>query len=222
MVNRQSFKVQSSTLNVALCTSHEGFTTAELLVAALFGMIVIATLYGFYREQLYNLLAQETKTSTLEDARGALDMMVRDLRNAGSWGTGTKPATCERVVSATATSIQIQADLDGSGTCPIASTGEDVTYTYISTANPSTDTCPGKRITRNGNCLVANVVATSLFTYYKSDNSSFTPANTSADRDLIKRVKITFAVQVPEPTPEGKAAGRNITSTLTSSVEFRN
>ncbi len=203
-----------------------GFTTAELLVAALFGMIVIATLYGFYRDQLYYLLAQETKTSTLEDARGALDMMVRELRNAGSWGTGTKPATCSRIVQATATIIQIQADLNGDGDChngvpetDTDETGEDVTYELYTTATP---TCLGSNIRRNSNCLVANVVATSLFTYYKSDNSSFTPANTSADRDLIKRVKITFSVQVPEPTPEGKAAGRNITSTLTSSVEFRN
>src|SRR3990167_4136259 len=62
-----------------------GFTTAELLVAALFGMIVMATLYGFFRDQLFNLLAQETKTATREDARGALDMMVRELSNAGSF-----------------------------------------------------------------------------------------------------------------------------------------
>lgn len=202
-----------------------GFTTAELLVAALFGMIVIGTLYGFYRGQLYYLLAQETKTSTLEDARGALDMMVRDLRNAGSWATGTAPSGCSRVVTATATSIRIQADLNGDGDCnngvpetDTDETGEDVIYDI----GNATSTCPGSIIRRNTKCLIANVVATSLFTYYKSDNNSFTPANTSADRDLIKRVKITFSVQVPEPTPEGKAAGRNITSTLSSSVEFRN
>lgn len=218
MVNRQSFKVQGSTLNVALCTSHEGFTTAELLVAALFGMIVIGTLYGFYRDQLFQLLAQETKTATLEDARGALDMMVRDLRNAGSWGTGTQPTGCARVAQATSTTIQVQMDTRGAsdGSAPDGDcndSGEDVIYALSGTS-----------ITRGGatHPLVSNVVATSLFTYYKSDNSSFTPANTAADRDLIKRVKITFSVQVPEPTPEGKAAGRNITSTLTSSVEFRN
>jgi len=110
-----------------LCDDRRGFTTAELLVAALFGMIVMATLYGFYREQLFQLLAQETKTATLEDARGALDMMVRDLRNAGSWGSGTQPGLCLRVYSASSTSIRIQADLDGNGDCSSA-TGEDVTY----------------------------------------------------------------------------------------------
>lgn len=200
----------------------KGFTIAELLVAALFGMIVVATLYGFYRDQLYYLLSQETKTATLEDARGAIDMMVRELRNAGSWGTGTAPSGCSRVVSATATSIRIQADLNGDGDCDGATspaeTGEDVTY-ELSTA---TSTCPGSIIRRNSNCLVANVViptGSSLFTYYDSSNTQLAASPTVTS---IKRVKITFSVQVPEPTPEGKAAGRNIASILSSSVEFRN
>ncbi len=198
----------------------KGFTTAELLVAALFGMIVIATLYGFFRDQLYFLLAQETKTSTLEDARGALDMMVRELRNAGSWGSGTAPSGCSRVKSATSTSIRIQADLDGNGDCSSA-TGDDVTYDLSSATST---TCPGSNIIRRNTtgCLVSNVVIpteSSLFTYYNSSNTQLAASPTVGD---IKRVKITFAVQVPEPTPEGKAAGRNVTSTLTSSVELRN
>lgn len=203
-----------------------GFTTAELLVAALFGMIVIGTLYGFYREQLFQLLAQETKTATLEDARGALDMMVRELRNAGSFPV-TTDASCVkdgsgnplRVVSASDTSIHIQSDTqsttggDPDGKC--TATGEDVTYDLGS----ATSTCLGTIIRRNGNCLVANVVTTALFTYYNNSNTQLVASPTVGD---IKRVKITFSVQVPEPTPEGKAAGRYVTSTLTSSVEFRN
>ena len=200
-----------------------GFTTAELLVAALFGMIVMATLYGFYREQLFQLLAQETKTATLEDARGALDMMVRDLRNAGSWGSGSQPGSCLRVYSASSTSIRIQADLDGNGDCTSA-TGEDVTYDLSS----PTSTCLGTNIIRRsafgatGSCLIPNVVippGSSLFTYYDSSN---TDLGSSPTVTSIKRVKITFSVQVAEPTPEGKAADRKITSTVSSSVEFRN
>lgn len=198
-------------------TNSKGFTTAELLVAALFGMIVVATLYGFYTEQLYNLISQETKTATLEDARGSLDMMVRELRNAGSWGTGTAPSGCSRVKAATATSIQIQADLDSNGNCSSA-TGEDVTYD-LSTA---TSTCPGSIIRRNSNCLVANVViptGSSLFTYYNSSNTDLGPSPTVTS---IKRVKITFAVQVQNPNPNSRSANPNVTSTLSSSVEFRN
>jgi len=200
-----------------------GFTIAELLVAALFGMIVMATLYGFYREQLFQLLAQETKTATLEDARGALDMMVRDLRNAGSWGSGSQPGPCLRVYSASSTSIRIQADLDGNGNCTSA-TGEDVTYDLSS----ATSTCPGSNIIRRaafgatGSCLIPNVVIPSGSTFFTYYDSSGTDLGSSPTLTSIKRVKITFSVQVAEPTPEGKAAGRNITSTVSSSVEFRN
>ena len=200
-----------------------GFTVAELLVAALFGMIVIATLYGFFRDQLYFLLAQETKTATLEDARGALDMMVRELSNAGSFPLPanyptTRPANdddvnnCKRVVSASATSIRIQADLNGDGDC--ADDNEDVTYTYNSTS------CT---ISRNSNTspVVSNVVASNFLTYYVAGSTTtVTPSSTNIN--AIKRVKITFAIQVADPTPEGKAAGRNITSTLYSNVDFRN
>jgi Tfp pilus assembly protein PilW len=52
---------------------------------------MIGGLYGFYRDQLFYNLAQQTKTATLEDARGALDIMARDLKNAGSWATGAPP-----------------------------------------------------------------------------------------------------------------------------------
>ena len=200
-----------------------GFTVAELLVAALFGMIVIATLYGFFRDQLYFLVAQETKTATLEDARGALDMMVRELSNAGSFPLPanyptTRPANdddvnnCKRVVSASATSIRIQADLNGDGDC--ADDNEDVTYTYNSTSGT---------ISRNSNTspVVSNVVASNFLTYYVvGSTTTVTPSSTNIN--AIKRVKISFAVQVADPTPEGKAAGRKITSTLYSTVDFRN
>lgn len=197
-----------------------GFTLAELLVAALFGMIVMATLYGFFREQMYNLLSQETKTATLEDARGSLDLMVRELRNAGAFLT-TTDATClkdgsnnpKRVVAASASSIQIQSDTDGNGNC--TGTGESVTYTLTgSTISRNVTTSP----------LVNNVVLASgsdFLTYYQA--GSTTPlTHPISDLTTIKRIKITFAVQVQNPNPSARSANPNVSSTVSSSVEFRN
>ena len=195
----------------------EGVTTIELVVAALFAGIILATLYGFYRHQLFSLLSQEVKTATLEDARGALDIMVRELRNAGYWGSGTSPPGCQKIVMATPNSIRIQADLDANGDCNSA-VGDDVTYD-LSNATP---TCPGLILRRNGNCLVGSVVippGAALFSYFDGADAQLAA---SPAVDSIQRVKITFSVQVPEPTPEGKALGRTVASTLTSSVEFRN
>ena len=216
-----------------------GFTLAELLIAALFGLIVIASLYGFFRDQLFNLLSQETKTATRQDVRGALDIMVRELRNAGAFPVPipTTDTTCIkdgsdnpfRLVPDTtnANSIQIQADLDGNGNC--SATGEKVTYALRSTSTPA---CPAPSITRNTQCLVANVVTPtgSLFTYYpagtdpppfcfSTGNPTGCSEDLAANLDDIKRVKITFAVQVNNPNPK---VGGTISSTLSSSVGFRN
>jgi len=151
----------------------KGFTITEVLLAALFGLIVMAALYGFFREHLFNLVSQETKTVMLEDARGALNLMARELRNAGAWGTGAAPTGCSRIVTATATVIQVQADLNADGDCDGATnpdeSGENVTYAFVSTPNPSGDPCPGASITRNGDCLAANVIIPSgnnFLTYY--------------------------------------------------------
>ncbi len=204
-----------------ILAQRRGTTTVEVLGAAACGAIVLTTLYSFYREQLIHLVVQETRTATLEDARGALDIMARELRNAGYWGSGTAPAGCQRIVTATATSIRIQADINGDGDCDGATStevGEDVTYD-LSGATP---TCPGAILRRNGNCLVANIAAPpgqSLFTYF--DEADLRIAGVPQP-DLIKRIKITLSVEVADPSPPGKAAGRKIASTLSSSVELRN
>src|SRR5262245_26116540 len=193
-----------------------GFTAAELTIGVLFAMIVIGSLYGFFREQLYGFLSQEAKTATLEDGRGALDLMVREIRNAGGWSAGVVPSGCARIVEATATRIRIQADLDGSGDCASVS-GEDVLYEL---AGP-TSTCPGTTIRRNGNCLVGNVLlaAGSEFLSYYGSGSTVPLIHPITDFATVDRVKIIFSVQVANPNPN---AGGAIRSVLSSSVDFRN
>jgi Tfp pilus assembly protein PilW len=201
--------------------SRAGLTTVELLSAALCATVVLSALYGFYREQLVYLLSQETRTATLEDARGALDIMVRELKNAGSWGAGAPPQGCKRIMAATATLIRLQADLNGDGDCDGAADserGEDVTYDLSN----GTDTCPGMILRRNTFCLVANVKVAPgepLFTYFNANDGVLAQ---NPPLDSIKRVQIRFSVEVPDPTPQAKKSGRTIRSTLASSVEFRN
>lgn len=199
-----------------ILSDRTGFTFPELIMAAFFGMIVIGSLYGFYTDQLFNLLSQETKTATLQDARGGLGLMVREIRNAGAWAAGSAPVGCSRVVTATSTMIRIQADLDSNGDCT-SSTGEDVTYSLAG----STSTCPGATLRRNGDCLIPNVVIPSggtFLTYYGAGSTVPLTAPIS-DPSVLRRVKITLGVQVKNPNPE---IGGIIASKLSSSVEFRN
>jgi Tfp pilus assembly protein PilW len=210
--------------------NHSGVTLIEQLVALLLGTIVIVSLYEFYRAEMFRTISQEAKTSTLEDARGALDIIVRDLRNAGSWGTGSAPSEsggaddpsndvdtdCNRVYAASGGMVHIQMDLNGNGSCADTEPRENIRYELTG----PTSTCPGTTIIRrNGDCLVANVktaTAGKLFTYYDVTGADL---GDSPLPTVIKRIRIAFAVQVKNPDPR---VGGNMTSTLSTSIELRN
>jgi Tfp pilus assembly protein PilW len=207
-----------------------GVTLIEQLVSLVLGSVLITSLYTYFRAELYRTASVESKTGTLEDARGALDIMIRDLLNAGSWQNGSPPGetgagddpdqdsdlVCNRVYAASPSTIHIQMDLNGNGHCTDADPRENIRYELT---NP-TGTCPGPQIIRrNGDCLVANVVPASpgkVFTYYDANGADL---GSNPARDAIKRIKIAFSVQVKNPDPNGSG---NLTSTVSSSVEFRN
>jgi type II secretory pathway component PulJ len=208
----------------------DGVTLIEQLVSLLLGSVLITSLYTYFRAELYRTASVESKTGTLEDARGAVDIMIHDLMNAGSWQNGSAPLeigagddpeqdsdlVCNRVYAASPGTIHIQMDLNGNGNCADADPRENIRYELT---NP-TGTCPGPQIIRrNGDCLVANVVPAlpgKVFTYYDANGAEL---GSNPARDAIKRVKIAFSVQVKNPDPNGSG---NLTSTVLSSVEFRN
>jgi type II secretory pathway component PulJ len=207
-----------------------GATLIEQLMSLLLGAAMITSLYGYFREELYHMVSLETKTATLEDARGALDIMIRDLKNAGSWGTGSAPTetgvaddpnndadvVCNRVYAATPTLIHVQMDLNGNADCADTDPRENIRYELTG----PTATCAGPYILRrNGDCLVANVVPETtgkLFTYYDANGADLGNMPVPA---IIKRVRIAFAVQVKSPDPR---SGGTLASGLSNSVEFRN
>jgi Tfp pilus assembly protein PilW len=213
-----------------LMVNQRGMTLIEQLIAALLGLVLVGGLYGFYRDQLFYNLAQQTNTATLEDARGALDIMVRDFKNAGSWATGSAPAetgavddpdsdadaVCNRVYAATSGVMHVQMDLNGNNNCADSEPRENIRYEL---AGP-TATCPGsKTIRRNGDCLVANVrtpVTGKLFSYFDQAGVDLgdTPAPTA-----IKRVRIAFTIEAKHPDPR---VGGTVATELSTSVELRN
>ncbi|MBF8254965.1 MAG: putative membrane protein [Deltaproteobacteria bacterium] len=146
----------------------KGATLVENLGSLLLGAVMITGLYGLYRSELFQFLSQEAKATALEDARGALDIIVQDLRNAGSWGTGSAPperggdddpnndadAVCNRLYAASESMIHVQMDLNGNGNCADTVPRENIRYELTG----PTSTCQGTKILRrNGDCLIANV-----------------------------------------------------------------
>jgi type II secretory pathway component PulJ len=207
-----------------------GATLIEQLGALLLGTIIITALFGFYRTELFHLLAQETRMATLEDARGAMDIISRDLKLAGSWGTGSAPSetgvgddpdgdedsACNRIYRATERVIQIQMDLNGNGNCADLEPRENIRYEL---GAPTTN-CPGPTvIRRNGDCLVAYATAPNsgkLFRYYDENGLQLSEAPPPA---AIKRIGISFSVGMKQTDSK---TGASLTSALSSSVELRN
>src|SRR5437870_12844723 len=126
------------TLMMRIVRNDRGATLTEQLVALLLGSVMITGLYGFYRSELFHHISQETKIATLEDARGALEIMVWDLKNAGSCGTGSAPperggvddpdneadTVRNRRYAGTGPVSQVQTDLYRSGRCADAEAGQ--------------------------------------------------------------------------------------------------
>lgn len=207
-----------------------GATLVENLVALTLGSIMVICLYAYFRSEIYHALIVETKTAVLEDARGALDIMLRDLKNAGSWGSGSVPpetgagddptldadGVCNRIYAATPAVIHIQMDLNGNGTCADLDPRESIRYEL----GGPTGACPGTQVLRrNGDCLVANVVPAAsgkVFTFFDRGGVDLGSAPAVAS---IKRIRIEFAVQAKNPDPKNSAT---LISTLSSSVELRN
>ena len=210
--------------------SDRGVTFIEQMAALLISSIMIMALYGFFRSEIYNFLILGTRTGVLEDARGALDIMIRDLKNAGSWGAGSVPpevggvddpnndvdTICNRVYAAGTGMIHVQMDLNGNSNCHDLEPRENIRYELTG----PTATCPGAYIIRrNGDCLVANVVPPAggkIFTFFDAEGNDL---GSAPALDAIKRVRIEFAVQAKNPDPR---LSSQLSSAVSSSIEFRN
>jgi type II secretory pathway component PulJ len=213
-----------------VASATRGATLIENMVALLLGSLIVIALYAYFRSEIYHALIVETKIAVLEDARGALDIMLRDLKNAGSWGSGSVPvetgvgddpshdadSICNRVYAASASVIHVQMDLNGNGTCADLDPRENIRYEL----GGPTAACPGNHVLRrNGDCLVANVVpfaGAKVFTFFDGSGVDLGSAPAAG---AIKRIRIEFAVQAKNPDP--KIADK-LSSTLSSSVELRN
>lgn len=199
----------------------EGFTLIELLVVMLLLSIVTV---GFYQVMFSGARGSDVTQSVVrisEEARGGLNRMIRDAREA------------QVVVSANSTSFQVQVDFNDSGaiegdlvTPNAEGDYEELLFSYDAGAG---------RITLNGETLVegAEQIGTApIFSYYSNDltfdtngdgtssveeinASSFGNNNSDLDlaeeRAMVSAVVFQFAVRSEDRVTEfyGEAQMRN-------------
>lgn len=233
MVNRQSFKVQDSTLNVALCTSHTGFTIVELLVSILLTFIIMGAIYSVYRVQTHSAKVQENRMEAQEYARSVLDMMVREIRNVGYFPVGAcaLPVNTNGIVAASQQSFQFVYDSNAANGC--ADADEDITYTLT-----------GSNITRTARSSTGGSLTTESLTdgnvtdlqliYYPQQTGASAPppycypltslpsgcvGDVAANLANIQRISISVTVQSKKPDTE---FGGQLTVQMTSNADLRN
>lgn len=158
----------------------EGFTIAELLVSMGIGMAILAAISTTFISQTKYLNTQEQINEMQQSARGAMDIVIRELKMAGY-----KPAGggFDGVTYSTS-QLQIQADLVGNDGNTTGS-NENIIYSHDST---------NKRILRNGVTLAENIDSFT-FSYQKGDGSA---ATTSTE---IRQVTINITARTAKPDP---------------------
>ncbi len=207
----------------------------ELLVTILLSSIVMGAIYSVYRVQTHSMKVQENRLEAQEYARSVLDLMVREIRNAGYAPLGCGEGA--GIAVAGAQTLQFRYDANADGDC--ADLDEDITYGF-DTAGCSAGFA---NITRKDganaalpitDCNVATGTANFSFTYYPKnclDNNFSTPVGGGAAAcpgtpggdagtfAALHRVKITLTVQSKNPDPE---FGGQLISTMTSNVNLHN
>ncbi len=218
----------------------KGFTIVELLVSILLTSIIMGAIYSVYRVQTHSAKVQENRLEAQEYARSVLDIMVREIRNAGYNPLGaptTTPPTAlgtgcasglngtlvgaPGIVTADATTLTFTYDFQGTtaGTNPDGNCNgpdEQITYTLDPTGCPPNFT----NVTRNGSpltdCNVPTGAANFSLTYFAQNLSTAMSPIVLAD---IQRVSISLTVQSKNPDTE---FGGQLTATVTSNADLRN
>ena len=195
-----SFGEDRKTLN------NGGYTLMELMVAMVIGMIVMASVATTFTTQPRAYSAQEQINQMEQHARGALDIMSRELKMAGYKPNG---GSVTGVVSYSTTSLTIQADLNADGAVsPSGSDNEQIAYAYDS-AN--------KKITRQVGTAPAATLAENIsgftFTYYQS--SGTTLATSAAN---IRRIKRAITAKPEKPDPGYQTNGGYRTMDLSATI----
>lgn len=187
--------------------------------------IVLAGIQSTYRAQIYALAAHNTSFGLQETARGALDLIVREVRMSGYDPTGMAlpvspgpacPDVSQGIVEASPTRLRVQADLDGDGALLGAS--EDVIYDLDFALEQILRTDAG------GTVMLADDVPTNglRFRYFDASNPPVeilpSPSLTAAQRDCVRTVAVVVRTRAPNPDPNTTS---DLTSTASSQVAIR-
>jgi type IV pilus assembly protein PilW len=204
-------------------TSTRGIGLLELMIGLVLAPIILAGVHSSFRAQIHSLQAQNSAFALQDLARGAVDLIVREIRMAGYDPSGgglpsapgpACPGVSQGITEATPTRLHILADLDGNG--GVTGPNEDVIYEHDMLL---------ERIVRieGGNTIVLaeNVPTDGLaFSYFDMSDPpiEFVQPLSAGDLDCIGTVDVAVRLAISNPNP---SITSNLTSQATSQVAVR-
>ncbi|MGH7409795.1 MAG: PilW family protein, partial [Candidatus Methylomirabilis sp.] len=196
-----------------------GFSLAEILMATAISSVVLLALYLLYDINQVTFLRGEQQADLQQNARIAMDRIVRELRLAGFYPENPPviPPVCPTAIqSATATGIRFVADVDSDGATERVEYTRDPACTPNCAADPpkirrerwlppAGPTCTSWSVA-GGAKSFAERVTTLAFTYYDANNNCLggaaapdCPAPPAAvppgSLGNIRRISITITTQ---------------------------
>ena len=190
--------------------TNQGFTLIEILVVLVLSLVVLGAVLNIFIMQNQTSTAQQEITYAQQNVRAAMDLMMREIRNAGYDPTGTVFNTGNLpIAQATGTLIQVRSDYRGANPDDppngAIEPSEDVTYSLNAQS----------QLERNGNLLVNSPGGLS-FGYVLADGTVYdppAPGDPPVDlsnigtppqdrRDEIRAVIIFIAVATEHEAPD--------------------
>lgn len=190
-----------------------GFTLVELLISMAVLSLILIALYSMFASGVGIYTRGDVKSEIQQNSRGAMELMVRDLRLAGFFpedfpalfpgGAGACPPT--PISAATATTITICGDVDRDNS------SEQVTYTWVGDTNADGIVDPNENEIRRqvDGAVPAEVLALNMsafqLSYFDATNTVIAVPVLAANLPNIRRVVITMTGA--EPTQQSAAIG---------------
>lgn len=173
--------------------ANQGFTIIELLVAMALGLVVLGAILTIFVSQSKTNAAQQDVAYAQQSVRAAMDLMLREIRNAGYDPEGNN---FDAIETAESNKIRILSNLsgddEGEGNPP-NDANEDVTYELVS-----------GQLKRNGTAIV-DFVEGLEFGYVLEDGTMLDPPGaplTEDQMDEVRAVIIRLSVRTENPAPD--------------------
>lgn len=193
--------------SVVSTTGESGFSLVELIVSMAITMIILGVAVTIFSGALGSRARESSRTDAITSAQAALNIMSREIGNAGYGLTDNGVVT-----DSTATMLHIRANSDNSN-ATTSDPGEDIAF-YLD------GTGADQSVVRHDNNTgatsgIINRISSVSFAYHNYVSTGVPPVGPGPDTG-----KITITLTVILENVQGQPAGQTVT--VSSDVTLRN